>query len=164
MAVDTSMGFGDTREAWAEVGRCIAPAYPAVVQGILAGTGDPFEDMRSALNDAGQGAYIDRRSDPLDIRHNLRGMRKFPYRFRWRWYTDFVKQLPGFEPGVGTPVLLEEIGERCFGMGHALLSLELDGCGYGLTAINTARLDLLLGLTARAGKEFRVVRKGCWTR
>ncbi|MGW4248249.1 DUF6630 family protein, partial [Nocardia sp. NPDC004722] len=124
---------------------------------------DPFDDMRWALSDSGLTAYIDWRCDPDEVRRDLKTMRKFPRRFRWDWYHEFVGGGMDWDPGEDTPRLLEEIGERCLDLGHALLSLEIDADGYCLTAIDEKRLDTVLGLTAEAGHRFRVVRKGCWT-
>lgn len=158
------MGLEDDRQAWAAVARCLAPAYAGVSARILEGaSGDPFDDMRWALNDSGLTAYIDWRSDPDDVRRDLKTMRKFPHKFRWGWYREFVGGGREWDPGEDTPSLLEEIGERCLDLGHALLSLELDADGYSLTAIDVKRLDILLDLTAAAGRRFRVIRKGCWT-
>ncbi|MEC3957600.1 hypothetical protein VMT65_31520 [Nocardia sp. CDC153] len=152
----------DNREAWAKVAQCLVPGYPQVARAVRSGTEDPFDEMRSALDNLGQSAYIDWKSDPDDIRRDLKAIQKFPHKFRWSWYPAFIATLQNCDSGEDTVAALEEIGERCLEIKHALLSLEIDADGYALTAIHIDRLPFLLDLTAEAGRRFRVIRRGCW--
>lgn len=156
----------DKREAWAKVAECLVPGYPTVAREVRSGTEDPFDEMRWALNDLGQSTYIDWKSDPDEIRRSLTGIQKFPHKFRWSWYPAFIETLQNGDSGEGAVTALEEIGERCLQINHALLSMELDADGYALTAIDIGRgpnfLDYFLDRTTEAGRRFRVIRRGCW--
>ncbi|MFC6010613.1 DUF6630 family protein [Nocardia lasii] len=160
----TAMEYEQRREAWAQVARCIAPTNAAVVEAVVGGTNDdPFDDLRWALNDEGLSAYIDWRSDPGEIRSSLGTLRTFPRKFGWRWFSGFVGDSADWEAGDDTVSLLEEIGERCLGSGSALLSLELDADGYGLTVVDVEHSERLMQLSAQSGRQLRLVRVGAWT-
>ncbi|MFF2555457.1 hypothetical protein ACFVUS_30935 [Nocardia sp. NPDC058058] len=131
-----------------------------MAQAILSGGDDPYDDLRSSLNDTGLSTYVDWRSDPDDIRSDLSELRAFPTAFSWGWYADFVGDTTlDWDATNDTMSLLEEIGEHCLEIGFALISLELDADGYDLTVIDCARLEELLDLTAQAGRPFRVLRR-----
>ncbi|MGW4242144.1 DUF6630 family protein [Nocardia sp. NPDC004722] len=152
----------ENREAWAKVARIVAPGYPSVAQAVRSGAGEPFDDLRWALHDRGQTAYIDWKSDPDEIRRELKSIQKFPHRFRWSWFPAFIETLQDCDTGEDTTATLEEIGERCLQIKYALLSMELNADGYLLFAVHTDRLPYILDLTAEAGRKFRVIRRGCW--
>ncbi|MFB7719490.1 hypothetical protein [Nocardia sp. NPDC056100] len=154
------MEFDDGRQAWVAVARCIAPTRTVVAQAILSGEDDPYDDLRSGLDDAGMSVYVDWRSNPDDIRSDLSEMGTFPAAFSWDWYADFVGDTTlDWDATNDTMSLLEEIGEHCLEIGFALISLELDADGYDLTTIDCARLEELLDLTTQAGRPFRVLRR-----
>lgn len=155
------MEFENRRQVWSEVVRCIAPAETAAAQQVLQGSDDPSDEMRWALEEAGLCIYVDWRSGPDDIRSWFEIMVNFPSRFTWDWYTEFVgDSLLDWDSRNDTVRLLEEIGERCFDIGSALVSSELDADGWALIVVDTARVDELLELTARADTRFQVLRRG----
>lgn len=121
--------------------------------------------MRWDLDELGWSTYIDWNSHPDEIRRSLTAIR-FPYKFRWNWYPEFIATLEDCDRGEDTIAVLGEIGERCLEINRALLSMEIDADGYALTTIDTNRgpnfLDYFLNRTAEAGRKFRVIRRGCW--
>ncbi|MEV6430347.1 hypothetical protein [Nocardia sp. NPDC051463] len=107
-------------------------------------------------------AVISREADPWPVREQLTSLSSYPTALPWDWLAVFDAQ-HGQDDRVGyLQAFLEEIGERAFGLGTVLASLD-SGQDYYLAFVTPAQFEQLSRFLPGHSLGVESVRIGRWT-